>query len=315
MRQTCGVAGRNQSHARHAEADACQNSTVSIAALARAWLLAMLAACNQFYDIPETDLVEMEDQEDLDSDDDGVLDIIDVCPTVANPTQADQDSDRIGDACDECPTGSNHNEDGDLWLDGCDNCPNTANDDQINADGDDLGDLCDDSSTLQRRNRFDGFATLGNDWIPGTVEWSATGGHVMPTETPGSFDFGIWNRHVEVNGPAWRIETGIALDPVPDSFAGIQTHRSVGTPEYLCYVLYSSSGWTLNTEGATLSIPAPPNPLRLQLISTDGDIICALTGGSRITATAPVTPRTHPGLRTNVVGPKFLYVDTASTIP
>ena len=36
----------------------------------------------------------------LDTDADGVPDIDDNCPSVANPDQKDSDGDRIGDACD-----------------------------------------------------------------------------------------------------------------------------------------------------------------------------------------------------------------------
>ena len=37
----------------------------------------------------------------IDSDNDGVADPLDNCPSVANPTQADSDSDGLGDACDD----------------------------------------------------------------------------------------------------------------------------------------------------------------------------------------------------------------------
>jgi hypothetical protein len=40
----------------------------------------------------------------LDSDNDGVPDASDNCPTTPNPDQADVDGDGVGDACDACPT-------------------------------------------------------------------------------------------------------------------------------------------------------------------------------------------------------------------
>jgi hypothetical protein len=58
-----------------------------------------------------------------DTDDDGVIDPSDNCPTVANPDQANGDSDAFGDACDNCPT--------------------IGNPLQINADGDAFGAACD----------------------------------------------------------------------------------------------------------------------------------------------------------------------------
>ncbi len=39
-----------------------------------------------------------------DADDDGVADVLDVCPRLADPAQADSDADGRGDACDDCPT-------------------------------------------------------------------------------------------------------------------------------------------------------------------------------------------------------------------
>ena len=40
---------------------------------------------------------------DTDADDDGILDVDDNCPQVANPDQGDTDGDGSGDACDACP--------------------------------------------------------------------------------------------------------------------------------------------------------------------------------------------------------------------
>lgn len=58
-----------------------------------------------------------------DSDMDGIFDITDNCPTVANFSQLDSDLDGIGDACD--------------------NCPNDANVQQEDVDHDGAGSACD----------------------------------------------------------------------------------------------------------------------------------------------------------------------------
>ncbi|NTV12367.1 MAG: hypothetical protein HGA96_00295 [Desulfobulbaceae bacterium] len=81
-----------------------------------------------------------------DGDGDGIANICDNCPTVANPTQADTDLDGKGDACDNCPTVSNAtqtNSDSDSFGDVCDNCPTQTNPGQVDTDGDGKGDGCD----------------------------------------------------------------------------------------------------------------------------------------------------------------------------
>lgn len=81
----------------------------------------------------------------LDSDDDGIADAEDNCPTDANPTQANRDGDAAGDACDSCPdlADDQHDEDTDGIADRCDNCPAVANPGQLNDDNDGLGNACD----------------------------------------------------------------------------------------------------------------------------------------------------------------------------
>lgn len=64
-----------------------------------------------------------------DSDNDGINDVNDNCPTTYNPDQTDTDGDGIGDACD--PDGEN------------DNCPGIPNPDQKDTDSDGIGDACD----------------------------------------------------------------------------------------------------------------------------------------------------------------------------
>jgi hypothetical protein len=58
-----------------------------------------------------------------DADNDGLIDVSDDCPLLANPLQEDTDGDSRGDACD--------------------NCPSAWNPDQKDSDGDGTGDACD----------------------------------------------------------------------------------------------------------------------------------------------------------------------------
>ena len=104
-----------------------------------------------------------------DADGDGIVDPLDNCPGVSNPTQADADADGRGDACDNCLNISNPNQadrDGDGIGDVCDNCtdtdgdgygnpgfaantcpvdncPNASNPSQVDSDLDGVGDACD----------------------------------------------------------------------------------------------------------------------------------------------------------------------------
>ena len=68
-----------------------------------------------------------------DADGDGVSDVHDNCPAVANADQADADGDGTGDACDP-------DDDNDGVFDVLDNCPSVANPTQADNDCDGLGD-------------------------------------------------------------------------------------------------------------------------------------------------------------------------------
>ncbi len=95
------------------------------------------------------DLIMEGFEDDEDDDNDGVLDVNDNCPLVANANQEDNDGDLEGDVCD-------NDDDNDGILDAEDNCPFTANPDQADGDGDGIGDVCDDD--------------LDNDGVPNDVD-------------------------------------------------------------------------------------------------------------------------------------------------
>ena len=80
---------------------------------------------------------------DIDTDDDGVVDAEDNCPSVPNPSQVNSDSDGLGDACDACPNDWANDADGDGLCADVDNCDWAANPDQSDLDGDGWGDVCD----------------------------------------------------------------------------------------------------------------------------------------------------------------------------
>jgi hypothetical protein len=74
------------------------------------------------------------------TDADGIDNLTDNCPTVANAGQVDTDHDGLGDACDSTPNGDT---DADGIDNLADNCPTVANAGQVDTDHDGLGDACD----------------------------------------------------------------------------------------------------------------------------------------------------------------------------
>ena len=107
----------------------------------------------------------------IDTDYDGVIDMLDNCPEIGNPSQSDYDQDGFGDGCDTDIDGdgmanendafpndpseqsdidadgvgdnSDADDDGDGIADGSDNCPIIANSDQADLDGNGVGTACD----------------------------------------------------------------------------------------------------------------------------------------------------------------------------
>jgi hypothetical protein len=72
-----------------------------------------------------------------DTDNDGILNNIDNCPSIYNPNQSDIDKDGTGDLCD-------NDIDGDGFLNEVDNCPTIFSEQQVDLDGDGIDDACDE---------------------------------------------------------------------------------------------------------------------------------------------------------------------------
>jgi thrombospondin type 3 repeat protein/hemolysin type calcium-binding protein len=88
-----------------------------------------------------------------DTDNDGVPDALDNCPSVANPHQSNIDHDTKGDVCDP-------DVDGDGRPNAKDNCPLKPNPGQRDTDKDGIGDVCDKTPR--------GKHSRGNDTLVGT---------------------------------------------------------------------------------------------------------------------------------------------------
>ncbi len=101
-----------------------------------------------------------------DSDDDGIINSSDNCPTVYNPFQEDEDGDNVGDSCDNCFSTYNPGQedtDSDALGDSCDNCYAAYNPSQEDADADLVGDSCDNCLLIVNADQADADADLVGD--------------------------------------------------------------------------------------------------------------------------------------------------------
>lgn len=106
----------------------------------------------------------------LDSDLDGISDVLDNCPTAPNFAQSDSNSDGIGDVCAA-------DSDGDGIDDSVDNCPLIGNLGQEDNDGDLQGDACDPdddndglSDAYENANGLDPLDDSGNNGASGDLD-------------------------------------------------------------------------------------------------------------------------------------------------
>jgi hypothetical protein len=116
----------------------------------------------------------------LDTDGDGIADIFDNCPEVANTDQADTDGDGIGDACDA----PDDDFDGDGVPDDQDNCPTIPNPGQEDSNGNGKGDACDNECAANPSVGLLDYAWRGFVDIPGPVN-----AHMFDFEVTGAFCF------------------------------------------------------------------------------------------------------------------------------
>ena len=94
-----------------------------------------------------------------DADGDGVVDVLDNCPAIANPSQANSDTDALGDACDNCDTVANNN--------------------QIDCDASFVGDACEIASGALVDANGNGLVDCcepGNECSTAAIEWSVSSG-------------------------------------------------------------------------------------------------------------------------------------------
>jgi hypothetical protein len=234
-----------------------------------------------------------------DQDGDGVVDRIDLCPTVADPWQDNEDGDRFGDACDPCPP--------------------IADDAPADSDGDGVGDSCDPAPATpgDRIVRFDGFHRSLDGWRE-TGSWTIEDGAVVS----------VGNGQVAsltIPAPTGRasIRTAFRVDALHGAFSysGIGAIDQLGTNTGIaCHAFRMSTG--ANRLGLVDMAGGPPLDASAMAVNPGEQYVLIMTrdGGYRcsgvhdanelVTQTAYSSAVTQPelGLSVHAAAVTFAWV-------
>jgi len=228
-----------------------------------------------------------------DRDLDGVADVSDNCPDVANPDQtANEDGDRFGDACDPCPQITD----------------NMA----VDTDGDRIGDACDPNpGTRDVSWLFEGFHKGMPAW-PGSTNWAPLGDKlrviapgnapnddgylVLPLSSPGRLSFDNFSVATtilieQMTGSNGDHSFGVLVFD-DNANKGLDCYLDQGSGSGFVLFLDDDNGvskkqtfaWTINTE------------YRITLVRHGTTYTCSVVGpgGAAVTliATSQIVPRT-----------------------
>ncbi len=217
--------------------------------------------------------------DDEDDDNDGVLDVDDNCPLVANADQTNTDGDDEGDSCDM-------DDDNDGILDLDDNCPLTPNADQADFDGDGIGDVCDDD--------------IDNDGVPNAQDTcpETPVGAVIDVTGCAIFSLPANNFRILTNGESCIssnngsiiVEVVEALNytatltgtgtPIENTFTDTTTFADLEAGSYqVCITVDGEAGY----ENCFDLIISEPEPLSVasKVSSLKGEVTFDLSGGDR----------------------------------